>query len=159
MAEKDYAKKLGSSDDEVRFEGLMELCSTLRRRMAGFFWQRVKRREDVEDLIQETYLKLIKKEFVSGPLLPNDGTLEALEYYVWKVARNVWIAWYREDKRDRYISRSLIQNVEHITPEDFDRMLDDRETRTLLHTIILHIPNEWAPSVGSTTLAFRLRTR
>jgi RNA polymerase sigma factor (sigma-70 family) len=87
----EQADRNGAIDHAVREE---------RRRLFDFILRRVRSREDAEDILQDVYYQLISSYSVTEPI-------ERLTSWLFAVARNKIIDWYRKRKPGNSLSKSI----------------------------------------------------
>ncbi len=87
----EQANRNGAVDVAVRAE---------RRRLFDFILRRVRSPEDAEDILQDVFYQLVASYSVTEPI-------EKLTSWLFAVARNKIIDWYRKRKPDSSLSKSI----------------------------------------------------
>ncbi len=91
-------------------DALQELCKTLEKYVRGYFWQKFRNRTIVDDLSQETYLRLL-----NSLLLLRDPC--KLKSFVAKVAVHVSQDYFREKYRNIEDNLDIYNKEEEFEPQ------------------------------------------
>jgi RNA polymerase sigma factor (sigma-70 family) len=93
---------LASREEEARRNGAVEQAvRTERGRLFNFILRRVRSREDAEDILQDVFYQLVTSYSVTEPI-------EKLTSWLFTVARNRIIDWYRKARPTSSISQSVV---------------------------------------------------
>jgi RNA polymerase sigma factor (sigma-70 family) len=126
-------KKFGSTSSTSRTEALESLFNRMYGKLKSFFFYWTQNREDADDLVQVTFLKLLK---IWGDNRINEATIPNL--YVRKTANSVLYDFWRKSKNKPILSLDELLRSE--IPRFEDVMLDEESQNTT--KIIFHISRQ-----------------
>lgn len=132
--------KLSSSDPGTRMAALLILWSDLRDKLRKYLQSKTKSPKDADDLLQETYERVLARLLDKPFLEKADGKLEG---YLWTVAHHLLISKARRDQTEKtktaeHVQLHMLNNSSSLEDQVMQRL--DHET---LRRLLLHLPNEW----------------
>ena len=119
----------------MKSPAISTLFTSYQKEIKTFLNRRTNCEHTAEDLTQEVYLNLMKKE-----ISPKKNKIDNIRAYLYKTAKNIAINHHVAEQRRKVlwqVSNELIETTDTITP---DRVIDDTQKVHILNDALSELP-------------------